>query len=131
MKTMRQIEAKLLSLHTDLEDAGLDNLSLQLSSAVREVRCAAAEEINVTSWDDFQRFWEKNRGEQLVFVMIDQYGPEHPIVKQVKELVTKNTELDRDIHELYMKLKGAETPEGTEEKPDKSVEALKNLEDES
>lgn len=139
MTNIRHIEAKLTALHMEFEDAGADKYALKLAEVIRDVRCAAAEEINVTSWDEFQRFWERNRGEQLVFILIDKYGPDHAVVNKVKELVTKAVDLDRELHDLYMQMKGKggdkkdeeEGEGGEEDKKDDAAVALDELENEA
>lgn len=139
MRITGRVQAKLAALFSELEREGCDDLSIELSDAIRGLHCAAAEEINVTSWDDFQKFWERNRGQQFVFLMIDEFGPDSPVVQKVKTLIEEQSKVDSKLHELYMALKGkpagnnAETPPAEDEgdaapDPDAVNEALKGLE---
>jgi hypothetical protein len=125
----RKFEAKLKVIYAELEEKGLDPKVLDLQNSMRSVRCAATDEITVTSWDDFRNFWDKHVGPELIYLIIDTYGANHPLVAKVKELVTRYTKLEADLHSFYMSLKGSDTEAAeSEESSEQVVDALKNLE---
>lgn len=128
----RSAEARLAAVHSDLEAEGMDDLSLEVSNATRNLRCASAEEIVVTSWDEFQKFWDRNRGDQLVFLLVDKYGPDSPVVNTVKGIIADQAKIDTRLHTLYMALKkGGSKTEENEGEPagnEQVDEALAELE---
>ena len=108
--SMRTALAKLESLGVEFESAGCDQQSFEMTQALRDVRLAASDEIDVTSWDDFRSFFDKNFGSQLIFLMVDKYGENSPLTKIMRDAVKKSNEVDEMLHKLYMQMKQQANP---------------------
>jgi hypothetical protein len=81
---------------------------------MREVTAAAArqrlatnkaDQIEIESWPDFLNWWNNNRGQNLVYIFIDTYGPGSDQVKMVKKLVSGAERHERELHDFYSKLR--------------------------
>lgn len=105
------IEATLRKLAAAAERRGQDNVSALIARTIREHRAAgirvAAKESNieVESWPDFLNWWNNNRGQNLIYIFIDQYGGDSDQVKLVKKLVRDAEKHEKDLHEFYRTLR--------------------------
>lgn len=105
---------KLARLACEAERRNLDQVSFRAGAAMREARAAAtrqhlaankADQIEIESWPDFLNWWNNNRGQNLIYIFIDTYGPNSEQVKMVKKLVSAAERHERDLHEFYSKLR--------------------------
>lgn len=93
------------------ERRNLDGVSSKLAKVIREVqarssRLAAKDStIEVESWPDFLNWWNNNRGQNLVYIFQDSYGQNSEQVSLVKKLVRDADKHEKDLHELYGKLR--------------------------
>lgn len=108
---MDNIESQLMRLAAAAERRGLDGVSANLARAIRELhaqntRTAAKESnIEVESWPDFLNWWNNNRGQNLIYIFMDQYGADSEQVRLVKRLVRDAEKHEKDLHEFYRKLR--------------------------
>jgi hypothetical protein len=108
---MDNIESQLMRLAAVAERRGLDGVSAKVAQAIRELhaqdtRTAAKESnIEVESWPDFLNWWNNNRGQNLIYIFMDQYGADSEQVKLVKRLVRDAEKHEKDLHEFYRKLR--------------------------
>lgn len=121
-----ELRNKMLHLANGLEEAGMDSDSVALSSHMRDLRMAASsDEVDVTSWEDFLRFFERNRGKELLYRFVDMYGQNNPITHELDRLLKEYDSLDQQLHGFYMKLKGAKPKEEeTAASPEESLATL-------
>jgi hypothetical protein len=105
------IEAHLRKLAAVSERRGLDDVSANIARAIREHRAGlireAAKESNieVESWPDFLNWWNNNRGQNLIYIFMDQYGADSEQVRLVKKLVRDAEKHEKDLHEFYRTLR--------------------------
>jgi len=105
------IEAQLMRLAALAERRGLDGVSATLTRTIREHRAeiqrTAAKESNieVESWPDFLNWWNNNRGQNLIYIFMDQYGADSEQVRLVKKLVRDAEKHEKDLHEFYRTLR--------------------------
>jgi len=105
------IEAQLMRLAALAERRGLDSVSANLTRTIREHRAetqrTAAKESNieVESWPDFLNWWNNNRGQNLIYIFMDQYGADSEQVRLVKKLVRDAEKHEKDLHEFYRTLR--------------------------
>lgn len=103
----------LMKLASLIEKRGLsDDLSYKMAKAIREVNMAAGireakadSNIEVESWPDFLNWWNNNRGQNLVYIFMDTYGPDSKQVSLVKKLVRDAEKHEKDLHEFYRTLR--------------------------
>lgn len=109
--SFKAIESRLMQLAAAAEKRNLDGVSASLGRAIREVRASfarlAAKESNieVESWPDFLNWWNNNRGQNLVYIFQDSYGPDSEQVKMVKKLTRDAEKHEKDLHEFYRALR--------------------------
>jgi len=118
------------------EGAGDAKLAFRLQQAGRSISAAQQTEIDLESWDSFYTWWNNNRSEQLLFSITDTLGEQNPAVAHLKEVLQKQNELDKQLHNIYLGLKGegegqgGEEPEGEPEpEPEKPAEELEEIEE--
>lgn len=108
---MTTIKAHIMRLAAYAERRGRDDVSAQLTRVLREVNAevqrAAAKESNieVESWPDFLNWWNNNRGQNLIYIFMDQYGGDSEQVRLVKKLVRDAEKHEKDLHEFYRTLR--------------------------
>lgn len=101
----------LMKLAALAERRGLDTVSANIARTIRELRAdeqrTAAKESNieVESWPDFLNWWNNNRGQNLIYIFMDQYGPDSEQVRLVKRLVRDAEKHEKDLHEFYRTLR--------------------------
>jgi len=111
MDDIKALEARLMRLAAAAERRNLDDVSAHIGRAIREIRAndarLAAKESNieVESWPDFLNWWNNNRGQNLVYIFQDSYGPNSEQVRLVKKLVRDAEKHEKDLHEFYRKLR--------------------------
>ncbi len=105
------IEANLMKMAAVAERRGLDSVSAGITRALRELRASSIREaakesnIEVESWPDFLNWWNNNRGQNLIYIFMDQYGPDSEQVRLVKKLVRDAEKHEKDLHEFYRTLR--------------------------
>ena len=110
-ETVKNLEARLMRLAAAAEKRNLDEVSAQIGQAIREVRASYARlaakdsNIEVESWPDFLNWWNNNRGQNLVYIFQDSYGPDSEQVRLVKKLVRDAEKHEKDLHEFYRTLR--------------------------
>jgi len=122
--------SKLARLAIEAERRNLDGISFRAGVAMREATASASrqllatkgDQIEIESWPDFLNWWNNNRGQNLVYIFIDTYGPGSEQVKMVKKLVNSAEKHERELHEFYSKLrdmagKQMDMDEGSPEPP--------------
>jgi len=104
----------LRKLAAEAERRGLDDISYRIGSSLREIeaeetiRLAASKSesnIEVESWPDFLNWWNNNRGQNLIYIFMDSYGPDSEQVRLVKKLVRDAEKHEKDLHEFYRTLR--------------------------
>lgn len=101
----------LMRVAAGAEKRNLDSVSARIGSVIREVRAASSRvagkdsTIEVESWPDFLNWWNNNRGQNLVYIFQDSYGKNSEQVSLVKKLVRDADKHEKDLHELYGKLR--------------------------
>lgn len=104
-------EAHLRKLAAVSERRGLDDVSASIARTIREMRASAIREaakesnIEVESWPDFLNWWNNNRGQNLIYIFMDQYGADSEQVRLVKKLVRDAEKHEKDLHEFYRTLR--------------------------
>ena len=110
----KSVLTKLAQLAIEAERRNLDDVSFRAGVAMREAVAAAArqrlaankgDQIEIESWPDFLNWWNNNRGQNLIYIFIDTYGPGSEQVKMVKKLVNAAERHERELHEFYSKLR--------------------------
>lgn len=124
---------RLKHIASDAERRNLDGVSAKIAGVIREVsarstRLAAKDStIEVESWPDFLNWWNNNRGQNLVYIFQDSYGNNTEQVRLVKKLVRDAEKHEKDLHELYNKLRdmASQRPnlEGAEGGPELDIDA--------
>lgn len=128
----KNVLSKLAKLAIEAEKRNLDDVSFRACAAMREATAAAArqhlaankgDQIEIESWPDFLNWWNNNRGQNLIYIFIDTYGPGSEQVKMVKKLVNAAERHERELHEFYSKLrdmasKQMDMEEGSPEAPE-------------
>lgn len=105
------IEAHLKKLAAVSERRGLDNVSAGIAKTLRELSAGSLREaakesnIEVESWPDFLNWWNNNRGQNLIYIFMDQYGADSEQVRLVKKLVRDAEKHEKDLHEFYRTLR--------------------------
>lgn len=122
---MNPMLAKLKSASRRLE-ATNPKLSLKLAQLAREVRGAKASEISLDSWDDFASWWNTNRSQGLLFTITDSLGQDNPVIEQMKQVMSSQDELERQLHDIYLSLRnGGQAPAPTA--PEGGLDATEEL----
>src|SRR6478609_6138940 len=96
-----------------------------LATRVREAatRVAAANEVVLDSWAEFETWLLKNRSQGLEFTFEDKYGADSPETAHLRQWMESYDAAERQAHELYEMLK-QETPAPAEESVADDVEAV-------
>lgn len=108
---MTTTKQKLMRLAALAERRGLDDTSVAIAKVIREIRAGVARlaakdsNIEVESWPDFLNWWNNNRGQNLTYIFMDQYGADSEQVRLVKKLVRAAEQHEKDLHEFYLKLR--------------------------
>lgn len=133
----------LRKLAAEAERRGLDDISYRIGSSLREIeaeetiRLAASKSesnIEVESWPDFLNWWNNNRGQNLIYIFMDSYGPDSEQVRLVKKLVRDAEKHEKDLHEFYRTLRdlasqkmdmdpGQSSPPSSDQEEDFSLES--------
>ncbi len=110
----RSPEQKLLFAARSAESKGLVREARRIRVIARALMkgAAADPDIALESWDEFHNWFDKNRSQGLEFTFEDMYGPESAEAKQVKALLEGYDMLERQLHELYLTLKGETETDG-------------------
>jgi len=117
--------AKLKRVAQRLEKTN-PQLSLRVSQLTREVRGAKATDVKLESWDDFAAWWNQNRSQGLLFTLVDSLGQDNPVIEQMKQVMSSQDELERQLHDIYLSLRnGGQAPAPTA--PEGGLDATEEL----
>jgi len=105
-------QAKIIKAAHLAESKGEDNLAFYLTAVSRSISAATQTEVKLESWDEFSSWWNANRSPGLLFSLMDALGKGHPAIKKLQEINKKSDFLDKELHGVYMMLKGKATKGG-------------------